>query len=166
MLKIVYSMKELDFRQLCGVYVQSNSERGARDYPKYSAGEQIIFAEQDFFQNLQCFLLDGKAFYAIWAPAGRYVSALRMEPYLDGFLLEGLETVPSARRNGYARDLIHAVLSYMEEQGNKTVYSHVNKKNRASIAVHLTCGFTKWLKYANYVDGSVSFNAYTLKYIV
>lgn len=164
MLIIANSMKELDFRQLCYVYAQSNSERGVRDYSKHSVGEQIIFAEQDFYQDLQCFLLEEKAFYAIWAPEGHYVSALRMEPYLEGFLLEGLETAPSARRNGYARALINAVLSYMSKQGDKTVYSHVKKENRASLAAHLTCGFTIWLKYANYVDGSISQNSYTLKY--
>ncbi len=164
MFVIANSMKELDFRQLCYVYAQSNSERGVRDYPRHSVGEQIIFAEQDFYRDLQYFLLEERAFYAIWAPEGNYVSALRMEPYLEGFLLGSLETALSARRNGYARDLINAVLSYMSKQGDKTVYSHVNKKNYASLAVHLKCGFTIWLNHANYVDGSISRNAYTLKY--
>ena len=42
------------------------------------------------------------------------------------------------------------------------VYSHVSKKNAASMAVHSRCGFEKILDYAAYIDGSVNHSAVTL----
>jgi len=72
-------------------------------------------------------------------PSGRYVSALRLEPYRDGLLLEALETAPEQRRKGFAAALIRAVQCFLE--GKTKLYSHVDKRNLSSLKVHEKCGF-------------------------
>lgn len=166
MLKVIRSFGELDFGQLMKVYEQSNRESGAINYPQLSAGEQQLWAEQDLYSFLQCFFREREAFYAIWEPAACYVAALRMEPYRDGLLLEALETTPEYRRKGYATALVRAVLLYLEAQGTVKVYSHVSRKNAASLAVHRACGFEKYLDHAVYVDGSVSRKACTYQFSI
>lgn len=161
MLKIIRSIDELDFRLLAGVYAQSCQENGRLNYPDRSIGEQLLYAEQDLYGEVKCFFRDKTAFYAVWERSGHYVAVLRMEPYRDGLLLEGLETAPTERRKGYATALICAVLS---ELGSMVVYSHIDKSNAASLAVHRACGFERILDYSVYADGSVSHSAYTLRY--
>ena len=162
MLKIVRSIRELDFRNLADVYEQSCIERGSKQYGNYPTSQQMLLSEQDLYGEVKCFLADPKAFYALWEEQGRYISVLRMEPYKDGLLLEGLETVPAERKKGYAKRLIMGVLAHLERSG-AVIYSHVEKKNTASMAVHLSCGFEKISDHAVYVDGSVSYNGYTLQ---
>lgn len=162
MLKIIHSVKELDFGQLCSVYTQSIGQSGSEYYPWLSPAKQQLQAEQDFYSFLKCFFKEESAFCAVWTVERRAVSALRVEPYGDGLLLEGLETAPEERRKGYAVSLVCSVLSYLKEQNTVQIYSHVDKTNLASLALHKACGFCKILDHAVYVDGSVSHNAYTL----
>ena len=160
MLKIAEKISQLDFRQLMEVYAQSNEENGRENYPDCSQGEQLILAEGDFYQYLrECFFSAPNAVYALWSHSGHYVSALRLEPYQDGFLLEGLETVPEERGRGYGAALIRGV----QETGKwGKIYSHVRKGNEASLAVHKACGFRKVLDHAVYADGSVLYDNVTL----
>ena len=164
MLKIAYRAADLDFGQLCRVYRESIQCSGMQDYPHCANEEQRFLAEQDFYSFLRCFLKDEAAFYGVWVVNDRYIAALRMEPYRDGFLLEGLETDPDERKKGYASALVRAVLSDLSEKGQTRVYSHVSKKNQPSVAVHKACGFDKHLDYAAFVDGSVSRDAWTFCY--
>lgn len=162
MLKVAYSAGDLSFEQLCRVYEQSCREDGQLKCPGYSSNEQILAAEQELYEQVRCFFREKNVFYGIWVVNDCYVSALRIEPYRDGFLLTGLETAPEARRKGYASTLIANVLSEIAKRGSARVYSHVERRNTASIAVHKSCGFEKCLDYAVYLDGSVSTDAYTL----
>jgi len=164
MLSVVYKLKDIAFEALMGIYIEGNKENGAELYPTVSENEQIIRAEQDFYAFLQAFFRNDRAFYAMWACEGRYVSALRMEPYQDGYLLEALETAPDARCKGYAKALVTDVLSYLRKKTNAPIYSHVNKKNKASLVVHNACGLKKILEHAVYIDGSVSHHCCTLRY--
>ena len=141
MLKIVRSYQELDVAQLRRVY------------------EESITDVQDFYDAVSAFFIEPSALYAIWKEDGQYLSVLRIEPYQDGYLVAGLETVPDLRQKGYGKALLSATLDYLPS--NVNIYSHIYKKNKASIAVHTACGFTKSLDYAVYLDGSVSANAYT-----
>ena len=79
----------------------------------------------------------------------------------DGLLLQALETHPDYRKQGCARKLMEAVQQLL---GERTVYSHVSKKNRPSLAVHRRCGFAVHKDSARYLDGSVSANAWTLRW--
>ena len=99
------------------------------------------------------------AYYLIWEEAGRYVSALRLEPYRDGLLLEALETAPEQRRKGYAAKLMSAAQEFV---GDTKLYSHVHKRNIPSLNVHDFCGFHRILEYAVYTDGSVNDRCCTL----
>ncbi len=160
MLKIVKRLADLDFGQLMEVYREGNLENGQELWPELPEGQQIFRAEQDFYQFLrEIFFKKPGAYYALWVVDGRYVSALRMESFRDGFLLEALETVPEQRRKGYACALMAGVLANCEPG---KIYSHVKKTNASSLFVHEKCGFQRISQQAVYIDGSADSRSYTL----
>ncbi len=154
MLHLANSLQQLCFGDLMEVYIEGNLEKAVQS--------GLLRAEQDFYQYLkECFFSTPRAVYAIWEEQGEYISALRLEPYKDGLLLAALETAPKHRRKGCATRLIQAVLTRFEDE---KIYSHVNKDNAASLAVHEKCGFQKISDTATYLDGSVSAQSVTLCY--
>lgn len=162
MLIVAKELKELDFSQLMEVYAEGNLENGAELYPEEPQGRQIALAEQDFYSYLrESFFPAEGAVYLVWQAGGRYVSALRLEPWRDGLLLEALETKPGERKKGYAAALLRAAL---EICGDRKIYSHVGKGNIASLRTHESCGFKRTLEYAVHLDGSVLRNLCTLRY--
>ena len=156
MLEIIKSLRELPFGELMAVYEEGNRENGAARYPKLSANLQLLEAEQDFYAYLERFFRQEDSFYVLWRQDGVLVSALRTEPYQDGWLLAALETKPDCRNRGYAKDLIRELLSYMEETSRLPVYSHISKRNISSQKVHISCGFREKLPYAVYADGTTN----------
>lgn len=161
MLYLATKLQQLNFTQLMEVYAEGNRENGALMYPELSEAQQILNAEQTFYQYLaESFFSAPGAVYAVWVERGVYVSALRLEQYEDGLLLEALETHPQFRRQGYAEKLIRVV----QEHFPLRIYSHVSKRNVASRAVHEKCGFCQVLDYAKYIDGSVARKAVTLRF--
>lgn len=160
MLTIARKMGELSFRKLMDVYEESNRENGGDFFPEEPEMRQLELAEEGFCQYLaEDFFAQKGALYAIWTEEGQYVSALRLEPYRDGLLLEALETAPNHRRQGYAQTLIRAVQALPQVQ---KLYSHVSKRNHPSQGVHRLCGFETIADYAVYIDGSVNHRAVTL----
>lgn len=161
MLEVFDSLKNLNFQMLMDVYAQSNRENAAVYFPQLSEPQGVAMVEQQFYTFLQeVFFKTPDSRYCVWLEDGRYVSALRLEPYRDGLLLEALETAPQHRRKGYGRSLMLAALAQIQ---GRPVYSHVGKRNTASMALHMGCGFQKIQDCAVYIDGSVSQNAVTLK---
>lgn len=159
MLYIAESLNQLNFSDLMEVYAEGNRENGEDFWPDLPEGLRLLRAEQEFHQYLkECFFTVPGAVYCIWLEAGRYVSALRLEPYQDGLLLEALETAPEHRRKGYACALVRAVLARF---GEEKIYSHVSKKNTPSLRTHESCGFHRILEHAVYADGSVLTNSCT-----
>ena len=159
MLSIVSKISQLDFSALMEIYEEGNRENGAELWPELPEGLQMLNAEQAFHQYLrECFFVTPDAVYCIWQDKGKYVSALRLEPYQDGLLLEALETVPCCRHKGYASALIMAVLECFDGQ---KIYSHVSKRNTASLRTHEKCGFCRVADHAVYADGSVMQNHVT-----
>ena len=157
MLLIMKRLEELNFSALMDIYVEGNLEKAE----EYGDGG-LLRAEREFYDYLrEDFFRQQGAFYAVWQIAGRYVSALRLEPHSDGWLLEALETAPDYRKKGYAKALMIAVLEYMDQN---IIYSHVSKRNEASLRTHYACGFQKHLDHVVYLDGSVSHRAVTLRY--
>ena len=153
MLQWYRSVKELDFRRLMSVYEEGNLENAADRYPHLPQLQGLVQAEQDFYQYLrEIFFPTEGAVYAVWEESGVYVSALRLEPYRDGLLLSALETAPCYRRQGYAKKLVTAVLDQLPD---KSIYSHVSKRNAPSLRTHEACGFQRILDHAVYLDGSV-----------
>lgn len=165
MLHLFFRLQELNFPKLMELYSESNRENAEEQYSWYDANLAILKAEQDFYQYLnEVFFQTKGAFYAVWEDKGQYHSALRMEPYRDGLLLEALETHPCYRGMGYAKGLIHAALEVLKAEGVASVYSHVNKRNVASLRTHLSCGFCRVSEYAVYIDGNVNSQCCTLQY--
>ncbi len=161
MLYLATKLREVDFSALMSVYEEGNRENGALLHPELPEGQQLLQAEQSFHQYLsEVFYTTTGAVCAIWVENGAYVSTLRLEPYEDGLLLAALETAPAHRRKGYAEKLIRAVQAEFPQK----IYSHVSKRNTASLAVHKKCGFRQVLDYAKYIDGSVVRSAITLCY--
>ncbi len=149
MLLTVTRLKDLSFSMLMEVYMEGNREKG-----------DVLRAEQDFYQYLrEVFFRTEGALYCIWEEKGCYVSALRLEPYRDGWLLAALETAPQERQKGYAAQLIGAV---QEQYPDRKLYSHVSKRNLPSLKTHEKCGFQKILDHAVYADGSVLRSSVTL----
>ena len=162
MLTVIKSYHQLDLSQLFRVYQQSIQAAAAENYRRCATNEGILNAQQDFYGYLRDFLSDTDTMYALWTVDGVYKAALRLEPYLDGLLLSGLETAPDARCCGFASALMKATLEYVGGHSGDTVYSHVNKENAISLAVHAKCGFRRLSDFANYIDGSVALSACTL----
>ena len=162
MLVVANNLKDFTFGKLMEVYREGNLENAQDLWPEEPEGRQLALAEQEFYQYLQqVFFRTEGAMYLIWEDTGHYVSALRLEPYRDGLLLEALETAPEQRRKGYASKLLSAALEFAS--GHK-IYSHVHKRNVPSLAVHEKVGFTRILEYAVYADGSVNDRCCTLCY--
>lgn len=164
MLNIIKNRREIPFGDLLTVYEETLTRNGQEYYPDQSASRQRFLAEHDFYTYLtDCFFKTPGAFYALWRPGGRCTAALRMEPYQDGFLVEGLETAPDCRKKGYASQLVLHVLESLPE-GKRKIYSHVARDNAYSLAVHEKCGFQKILEYARCIDGSILPDMVTLLY--
>ena len=159
MLEIIKSMKQLNIGQIIGVYEESIRENAERFSLTNQQAEDgfLSYLEEDFFRQQG-------AFYAVWSVNNVYQSALRLESYRDGLLLEALETAPNARRQGYGAALLEGVLKQLKESKYKVVYSHISKRNRASLNLHKKCGFSIISDSATYVDGTVTQNSYTLCY--
>ncbi len=161
MLVLARKLHQLNFQRLMEVYAEGNEENGEEMWPELNREQRLLRAEQSFHVYLaEVFFPAPGAVYAIWQEQGAYVSALRLEPYEDGLLLEALETAPAERRKGYAEKLIRAVQDAFPQR----IYSHVSKKNAPSLAIHKKCGFRQVLDYAKYIDGSVARNAVTMQY--
>ena len=154
MLAIIKTLRQLPFGELMAVYEEGNRENGVQRYPKLPANLQLLETEQDFYAYLECFFRQEDSFYVLWRQNGVLVSALRIEPYQDGWLLAALETKPDCRDRGYAKALVRETLSYMEETNRLPVYSHISKGNISSEKVHLSCDFREILHYAVYADGT------------
>lgn len=162
MLKRITNIKELSFPMLMKVYAETNCKTAREEWPDLPEGFALEKTERDFHDYLQgvFFRTDG-AVYALWEVDGKYVSALRLEPYKDGLLIEALETAPDQRRKGYGRALVQAVMHSVEY---KKLYSHVEKRNSASLKLHESCGFVRELDLAVYIDGSVNYRSCTMSF--
>ena len=166
MLEIFTSLAALQFNRLMGVYTERNEENAREFYPNEENGIALNRVESEFYQYLKevFFPVDG-ARYAVWEEDGEYRAALRLEPYRDGLLIEALETHPQYRKMGYGKTLIQSVQKKLGEQGPLVLYSHIGKRNTASIKTHLACGFHRISEQAVYIDGSVTDRACTMRYM-
>lgn len=165
MLLIARKMNEFSFSKLMEVYLDANREHGMILAPEENEDRQLQLSEEDFYSYLHdSFFTHPGAMYCIWEEGKNYVSALRLEPYQDGLLLEALETMPVQRKKGYAVLLIQAVFTMLEQQGSVRIYSHIDKTNAASRKTHLRCGFRVHQDFAAFIDGSVNRRADTWIY--
>lgn len=165
MLHVAASLNGLSFERLMHVYQDANRKNGAVLAPFEPPERQKQLAEQDFYDYLHdLFFTVPGARYAVWVESDAYYSALRLEPYRDGLLVEALETAPECRQKGYATKLLRSVQNYLGTQGIVRLYSHVGKYNKSSLKTHWKCGFQIIADSAVYIDGSVTTRAFTMKY--
>ena len=146
MLKIAKSIGQLDVSKLMETYSITGYGR----------------AVSEFYEDLLNFFSQPGAIYALWEEESTYRCCLRVEPYKDGVLITGIETVPQMRNKGYATKLLSAVVEEMLQSGVTVLYSHVDKGNIPSRKLHEKCGFVLHLDYAVLLDQTVSRNMYTL----
>lgn len=139
MLKLIYSMAELDTEQLFNVYKEQN----------WDETEFLTYLREDFFRQKG-------TFYAVWIEDSAYKAAVRFCPYKNGLLLHSLETAPADRRKGYASSLLIETLRHLQMTDCRAVFSHVEKRNKASMSLHKKCGFAIISDSATYLDGTVT----------
>ena len=149
MLKIIKSVSQLNIPQFLSVYAQSTQG------DPYKENDFVAYLQEDFFCQKD-------AFYAIWVVDELYRSALRLESYREGLLLQAVETKPDDRRKGFSYALLTCVLEHLRVSGYTGVYSHVAKNNRASLALHRKCGFVQISESARFIDGTVTQNSCTM----
>lgn len=139
---IAYRASELDLKELSAVYC-----------------EEVFLGHDSFYDDVYDYFSEQIGGYAVWQEDGRYVCALRFEPYRDGILISCLQTRENFRRKGYAQKLISSVRS----QFQKPLYSHVEKKNLPSRKLHGQCGFEVIADTATLLDGTVTSRFETLR---
>ena len=159
MLKILRDPGLLPYSQLMAIYEESNLETGSRIRPNGEENVRRFEGEQALYAFLQDFLRQGNIL-ALWEQEGAPVAAVRAQPYLDGFLLTGLETRPDVRNRGYGKALVSALTKTL----SGAVYAHIHKTNGASLTVHEKCGFRVCSDGAVLLDGTVSSRYCTYRY--
>ena len=143
MLIVARNVSDLKVFTLAEVYDLNTLDEGQDFYG---------FLSEEFFPDGIC---------CAWEEKGRYVAALRLQKWQDGYLLEGLQTHPDHQGRGYAKQLIAESLEALKLE---KVYSHIRRDNGPSIAAHTVCGFRKILDHATYLDGSVHLHSDTYLY--
>lgn len=122
--------------------------------------QELTFTQIDAFEQAEylCrqFFRGQGELCCLWVKEKRCVSMLRLEPWQDGLLLTGLETLPEHRHHGYASDLLMAVGEYLRSCGYCKLYSHIDHRNCPSIRVHEKCGFRRISDTARLLDGTVT----------
>ena len=163
MLNIAKSFSDLRVFELLDVYAASNRLLAQTRFPGKDIAEAMLQIENDLIAYLRddFFSISG-AYCAMWEEYGSYVCALRIEPYQDGLLLSGLETVSNLQNRGLAEMLIRSVLDRTDP--GTAVYSHVYRRNAASMHVHKKCGFQTFLDHAVLLDGTRDAGSDTLIY--
>ena len=160
MIRIHWDSSALPYGAVMEIYQDELRCRAQKAYTDVSPTEALFEAEQDFYSYLsQDFFSVKGAFLVILGDA----SALRMEPYMDGYLLTGLCTAPAHRRKGLANMLLRHAISVLPE--NCPIYSHVEKSNEASVAFHKAFGFMTISDHAQLIDGTHASDYWTLRYL-
>ena len=163
MLRIIQQLSALSYSKLMALYTESNLKQGKALLPCGSAPEQRLAGEQDYYAYLRdIFFPTPGAVLCLWEQDGQYISGLRLEPYQDGLLITGLETLPEMRGQGYAHRLLDAVCAEFSGQ-HVILYAHVKKGNTISLRAHADSGFRRSAEYGVLLNGSVSREYCTLK---
>ena len=153
MLRICRDFKQFNTEKLLNVYHEMLLNTSQQE------DISVFQAESEFISYVaEVFYSQENAVYAIWEHRDVYVSALRLEPYLDGVLLSALETAPEYRHMGFAATLIKCVL---KEFQHSKVYTHIHRNNVISQELHRKCGFVEILDHGVLLDGTISRNYLT-----
>ena len=159
MIKKFDNISQICFSELMRVYEEGNVDNAKIRYSNMDANAAVLQVEQDFYAYLEeVFFAAKDAKYYVLSENEKYLAALRIEPFENGVLLEGLETRPGFRCCGFAKQLVGRMLSEVD----CPVYSHVMKDNFPSLRTHYSCGFEKYSDTANMINGSINRDCFTL----
>lgn len=156
MLLIADKIENIEISRLFTVYSETISSM-KQEYGAFRG-------EYAFIISLQEFLSSENAYLGIWCVDGIYMSAVRLEPYRDGYILSCLESAPEHRNCGAAKAIITEMINFANDRGFLPLYSHIHKSNLASIKAFTHCGFEITGKPAVFLDGSVYASYHTLYY--
>lgn len=149
MLQLIESLRHPQMQKVMDFYA------GSQEADCIGSGEAVYDFFLDFFSQRD-------AFCAMWEESGKCLSVLRIQPYLDGVLLTGVETDRQQRGKGYAFLLACQVIGVLRQRGYTKLYSHVDRKNIPSQKFHKKCGFYKLRDTARLLDGTVTTKMDTL----
>ena len=153
-------VSKLKYALIMELYEDDNRMTADQEYAGLPANEALLLAEQDAYGYLaEVFFAVPSAFMVILESDGKYVSGLRLEPYMDGWLLTGLMTHASFRRRGCASALLHYALGQLPAATK--VYSHVEQSNTCSLRFHKKYGFQLHQTWARMLNGGILHNYWT-----
>ena len=162
MVSVIDEIDKLDFLKICDVYKDDLERKRKIRHRLIAKSEGATLVKQEYLRYLEDVFFgqyNGKLF--VYQDYDRYLSAVCIEPFKDGLLLDSLVTVPEARRRGYAKKLIDYALDYCK---TRPVYAHIHYNNKASRLLHEKIGFSLLCEYAHMLDGSIRNDHFT--YIV
>ncbi|MBE5906465.1 MAG: GNAT family N-acetyltransferase [Lachnospiraceae bacterium] len=164
------TLESMNLQKLMEIYREGNEENISYFFPDETdrlAGLRKV--EQKFHDYLKTdfFSKEGNIYYVL-EEEGNWISAIRLFP-VEGkkntFYAEALETAPEYRRKGYAKKMMNLLFGKLKEDGSFEITDTVNKKNEASLKLHLACGFEIFKDPAVCVlNGHVDERAYTMRY--
>lgn len=166
MLITILRPEELDGDRLMEIYRESNKENAEYFYPDMDKTEATRRVAREFVEFVKRDFLNGTNRYLVWEQDGVWVSTLRLYLVREGFYyIEALETHPDFRRMGYGARVLSETLKTLEKNGPFEVHDCVSKKNAASIATHLKCGFVIDSDVGvDYLNGERNERAYGMGY--
>ena len=87
--------------------------------------------------------------------ASGFIQARKDDPRIGqhGWYIRGVETRPSYRRRGVARQLVQAIVA-QAVQDHCTVYAAISHQNTASIQLFESCGFTRVTDVGKFSDNT------------
>lgn len=148
-------------RQICSETVQLPSEIDSANHERKA---DDMYKEQAWYENLSSFFREDGGTLFFWEEQGAFVSVCRVEAARGLCILHDLETKPSARRKGYARNLLLATIDHLKNRGIDKVCVHIRRTNKPSLALHTTVGFVKVKDTARLLDGTVSSAYITMEF--
>ena len=134
----------LDRERFLAIFRESSMENAPAWYPELSAEQALEKYESSFWEYICNDFPKEGGILAILGDQGGYRASLRLYPKGPGkYYVEAFETRPDSRRMGYGRRLYQKVFARLEGiEGNICLTADTGKKNQASIAAHLSAGFS------------------------
>lgn len=142
-------MSALSFERYADLMLEDETDTWQSRENLYRYMSEVFFAKAE---NM-CYVLEDE---------GKYLSSLRIEHFEDGYLVHALQTMKLERGKGYASALFEEMKKDIVLEEDKHIYSHILKNNKPSIVLHRQMGFQRLLDYAKLLDGSVSWNYFTM----
>ena len=158
---------QFDEKEFLEIFRRSSEENAPVWYPELKGDAALQKYEDGFLTYMRGPFFAQGGHLAILQDEAHYRSSLRLYPFgaEKRFLVEAFETRPDSRKLGFGKRLYKAVIAQLEKEYGKTeLVAYTGKKNAASIAAHLSAGFTREREYWEEEDGTRDETQVTLVY--